>query len=38
MESQDSALYKYFIEMRQKVLDDEYEASENEMIVLENYL
>ena len=38
MESQDRALYKYFNEMKQKVLDDEYEASETEMIVLENYL
>ena len=38
MESQDRALYEYFTELKEKVLKGKYEASETEMIVIENYL
>ena len=38
LELQDKGVYKYFKEMKLSVLDDKYEASETEMIVLEKYL
>ena len=38
LEAQDCAVYKYFKEMKKSVMDDKYEASETEMIVLEKYL
>lgn len=37
-ESQDRALYLYFSDMKGRVEEGKYEASETEMIVLENYL